>query len=563
MDSKRTGLFIAYCRKQKQMTQQQLADTLGVTNKAVSKWETGQGMPDISILESLSQILGVSIDEIIRGEKQKNTTNHPEEQKEDMPEENTVEITTKMDETILLDYYKNMFPIKTRKRRYLIYFLLTILGISIGMVVWDTNWIVTILVGCLYIAVVTITICFVQQQYKLAAKRKLKKNHQLYGSIPILKVLLQQEKIHCMDSFLDIQLPYHKIKTIIETECLILLTYETNTVLLDKRGIKDHTVMEVLELFHQKAPQAFCKKYIPSNQSKIKNIVGVSCIIIGALLQLLQIVYYGLHYSQGVEYLWDGMLYWINGILIALVGIGIISLVWPKRKWILTSSILAMLLLVLNLFGSFISQNKNETIWSISPDGSNSMVMKRNPDTGRTYDYHHHKLFFISSGSQLPYTVSKNKKIQWLTNDICAFTYMSPDDSQIHQYIATYGDRTLGSYYYVTNVIGGDWTTYDTNNTVGWHILVDDGIMLKYGETKEYYSLDDCVQFGTTAIALCKNGIPQWTIVLNEDCEVTSGSDLTGTITLCKVSMDQTAPTIFHRSSSEANLDELEELKLG
>ena len=105
-------------------------------------------MPDISILESLSQILGVSIDEIIRGEKQKNTTNHPEEQKEDMPEENTVEITTKMDETILLDYYKNMFPIKTRKRRYLIYFLLIILGISIGMVVWDTNWIVTILVGC-------------------------------------------------------------------------------------------------------------------------------------------------------------------------------------------------------------------------------------------------------------------------------------------------------------------------------------------------------------------------------------------------------------------------------
>ena len=145
----------------------------------------------------------------------------------------------------------------------------------------------------------------------------------------------------------------------------------------------------------------------------------------------------------------------------------------------------------------------------------------------RDSDYHHHKLFFISSGSQLPYTVSKNKKIQWLTNDICAFTYMSPDDSQIHQYIATYGDRTLGSYYYVTNVIGGDWTTYDTNNTVGWHILVDDGVMLKYGETKEYYSLDDCVQFGTTAIALCKNGIPQWTIVLNEDCEVTSGSDLT------------------------------------
>ena len=545
------------------MTQQQLADTLGVTNKAVSKWETGQGMPDISILESLSQVLGVSIDEIIKGEKQKNSTNHPEEREESVTEENTIEIITKMDETVLLDYYKNVFPMKTRKRRYLIYFLLIILGIGIGMVVWDTNWLVTILVGCLYIAIVAAVIYLVQHQYKPAAKRKLKRNHRLYGGIPILKVLLQQEKIHCMDSFLDIQLPYHKIKTIIETEYLILLIYETNTVLLDKRGIKNHTVTEVLELFHQKAPQALCKKYTLSNQSKIKKTVGISCIIIGALLQLLQFVYYGLHYSQGIEYLWDGMLYWINGFLIAFVGIGIICLVWQKRKWVLTSSALAMLLLLLNLFGSFISEDRNVTIWSISPNGSNSMVLKRNPDTGRTYDYHNHKLFFLSSGSQLPYTVSKNQKIQWLTNDICAFTYMSPDDNQIHQYIATYGDRASGSYYYVANVIDGEWTTYDTNNTVGWNIVVDNGILLIYGDTEEYYSVEECVQFGTTAIALCKNGIPQWTIVLNEDCEVKSGTDLTGTITLCKVSMDQTAPTVFYRSSSEIDSEKLKEYEIG
>ena len=68
MDSRQTGLVIASRRKQLHMTQQELADALGVTNKAVSKWETGQGLPDIGLLEALSDTLGVSIDALIRGE---------------------------------------------------------------------------------------------------------------------------------------------------------------------------------------------------------------------------------------------------------------------------------------------------------------------------------------------------------------------------------------------------------------------------------------------------------------------------------------------------------------
>ena len=69
MDNVKIGCFTAECRKEKQITQQQLADKLNITNKAVSKWEAGNGFPDISLLAELAGILDVSVDEILRAEK--------------------------------------------------------------------------------------------------------------------------------------------------------------------------------------------------------------------------------------------------------------------------------------------------------------------------------------------------------------------------------------------------------------------------------------------------------------------------------------------------------------
>lgn len=55
-------------RKEKGLTQSELAEKLGITNKAVSKWETGEAMPDTAQLLPLAEILGVSVDELLRGE---------------------------------------------------------------------------------------------------------------------------------------------------------------------------------------------------------------------------------------------------------------------------------------------------------------------------------------------------------------------------------------------------------------------------------------------------------------------------------------------------------------
>lgn len=69
MDQKKTGSFIAGLRKEKGLTQQELADRLQISNKTVSKWECGEGMPDITLLPALAAELGVTADDLLRGEK--------------------------------------------------------------------------------------------------------------------------------------------------------------------------------------------------------------------------------------------------------------------------------------------------------------------------------------------------------------------------------------------------------------------------------------------------------------------------------------------------------------
>ena len=90
MDQLQTGKFIANCRKQKNLTQIQLAEKLGITDKAVSKWERGVAMPDSSIMLELCDILGISVNELLSGEK------------------NGMENTNQRNEHLLLDMAKEL-----------------------------------------------------------------------------------------------------------------------------------------------------------------------------------------------------------------------------------------------------------------------------------------------------------------------------------------------------------------------------------------------------------------------------------------------------------------------
>ena len=81
MDQKKTGSFLRELRKEKQLTQEQLAERFGVTNRSVSRWETGSNMPDLSILVELADFYDVDIRDIIDGERKGEDMNKEEKER--------------------------------------------------------------------------------------------------------------------------------------------------------------------------------------------------------------------------------------------------------------------------------------------------------------------------------------------------------------------------------------------------------------------------------------------------------------------------------------------------
>lgn len=116
MNQEKIGKLIAKLRKQKDLTQRELGEKVGVGYRAVSKWETGQTMPDISIINELSTILGISSDELLKGEL------NPQEEK---PEPTTPIIDNK--------------PSKSKRKLLLLLIPLFIIAIIVGLLIIRNN----------------------------------------------------------------------------------------------------------------------------------------------------------------------------------------------------------------------------------------------------------------------------------------------------------------------------------------------------------------------------------------------------------------------------------------
>ena len=69
MNQEKIGKFISMCRKDKKMTQSELAEKLGVTDKSIGNWENGRNMPDLSLFKPLCDVLGITINDLLSGEK--------------------------------------------------------------------------------------------------------------------------------------------------------------------------------------------------------------------------------------------------------------------------------------------------------------------------------------------------------------------------------------------------------------------------------------------------------------------------------------------------------------
>lgn len=116
MNQEKIGKFIAKLRNEKNLTQQELANKIGVTDRAISNWENGRRMPDLSLIKSLCDELGITINELLSGEKIKEK-----------------EYQTKFEENVLnaIDYSNKKIN-KTRKK---IIIALSIIGVIILMII--------------------------------------------------------------------------------------------------------------------------------------------------------------------------------------------------------------------------------------------------------------------------------------------------------------------------------------------------------------------------------------------------------------------------------------------
>ncbi len=128
MDPTKTGALIRALRKERNMTQKDLAERLHITDRAVSKWERGLCAPDISLLEPLADILGISILELIQGER----SSQPEAPGQ-------AEAHTRQ----VLDYSKSQLAHKLRsaRKRYLGLLAACLLGVGLlcGMLLWKSG----------------------------------------------------------------------------------------------------------------------------------------------------------------------------------------------------------------------------------------------------------------------------------------------------------------------------------------------------------------------------------------------------------------------------------------
>lgn len=127
MDNTKTGGFIRERRREMGLTQKQLADTLNITDRAVSKWERGLSAPDIALLEPLSATLGCTVTELIRGERQ----SEPESEEAARAVHG------------FLDYSKSEVREKLRRfrKRYLsiTLYALLLLGVIAGLLLWHSG----------------------------------------------------------------------------------------------------------------------------------------------------------------------------------------------------------------------------------------------------------------------------------------------------------------------------------------------------------------------------------------------------------------------------------------
>ena len=168
MDQEKIGRFIAGCRKECNLTQEQVAEKLGVSNKTVSRWENGNGLPDVSLLQPLCEVLNISVNELLLGEK------IPEDNYRKKVEESTLRILEECRFSMEDGRYFNNVERTVDLGFFGVVSIVFIVLKLTGTITWSWLWVLSPLwIGLLLYAII-IAIVLLAVKKKILKKRKWK-----------------------------------------------------------------------------------------------------------------------------------------------------------------------------------------------------------------------------------------------------------------------------------------------------------------------------------------------------------------------------------------------------
>lgn len=480
MDNKKIGKIIAKRRKEKGLTQNDLADILSVSNKTISKWETGGGLPDISLLIDLSKALDISIDDLLQG--------------------NDVESATiNYDKSFLIRksfYKKYMIAHYFEKHLYWFIDFLAVMSILCGLACIPlNNYLSTYMdiIGKIFIiaGILMIFIPIIKIMYQVYCFQE----YEVYYSIKDDGLLYQQNGEAVFYYFSQLEMIIKKQFVILQKQKTILWISSD-----DVSTIQSHLQEK------KKSYQKF--KFI---LALFLSISIVSCLV-------LQLGYLIVLKRFGFEYIYNQMeiVFYII-IICGLITIYILLKKDIKQCIVLLVSSIALTFIVYIFLSN---QSSLQVIDSYSPNFQNRAVLKYDTLQKKIYEYHYTYLCFAKKSDTASISFMMNKKGYWLTNDCYILTYK--DQSQNQQaYITTFGDRGDGiSYFNIAPALQGEWFNVNEGETKTYMNVEKGEITIKTNDKLYTYTASEIKQNGTIALTLYQGELPKYVIVLNENCQL-------------------------------------------
>ena len=178
MDQRKIGAFLKELRKEKGITQEQMAEELGVSGRTISRWETGSNMPDISLLVEIAEFFDVSVPEIIKGERKS----------EDMKDE-AKEVAETMSDYAKAEKEQLVRSIRNLSIMGLIAFIVYMVLGKTG--VYDSNNVVRYFYKLSEVLIYVTVVMFPLYTTGLLSRFRLKSTHPRFDSIPrpVMKVI--------------------------------------------------------------------------------------------------------------------------------------------------------------------------------------------------------------------------------------------------------------------------------------------------------------------------------------------------------------------------------------